>query len=109
MDAELASKQAVWEALSRTTLSQQVTTSHKLGEPTAEFCRSMIKMAKSFVSRPNFRGYSFKEDMEYEVVLALLKYWPKIPSGSTSAMIVSYFLNVSNAACMAYINREATR
>ena len=57
-------------------LLQEIRASRAAGRPTEELGRQLLRIAKGVAGRANFRGYSFREDIEAAAVLKMIRYLP---------------------------------
>lgn len=85
-------------------LEQAILQSQELGQPTAEFGKAILVMAKHIVRRPRFRGYPSHDDMIGSAALRVISVYKKYKRGRGGAF--AWMTSVISNACLRYLREE---
>ena len=84
---------------------REIRKAHKLGNPTPLLVAFMYKMANHMLNRPNFKPYSYRDDMVQYAMLMMMNSWKKFDE-TKSPYPTEYFKQVIKSAAIQYICRE---
>ena len=80
-----------------------------LGEASEELGIMLIKIASRYASKPNFYGYTFKDDMVGDAILRMLKNLGKIDLEHPRCNPFSYLTMICHNVFLAWISKSKRR
>lgn len=91
--------------LNNADMLEQVILSKQQGKITDELAKMFILLARRFASRPNFSGYSYRDEMEANAILQLTKEWRSFDETRYSNAF-SYYTQCCYTAFVSVLNAE---
>jgi DNA-directed RNA polymerase specialized sigma24 family protein len=91
--------------LSNKRLVPMVAECQQKGFVTDEMARAIMLLAHRYSRKPNFMGYSYREELEFEAVAQMVSAVPKI-NLEKSANVFAYLTTVSHNAMLRILNKE---
>lgn len=86
-------------------LLEQVVLSKEQGEITPKLATMFMRLVKRYGTKPNFSGYTFREDMESDALIMLCNNWHKFDETRFSNAF-AYYTQVVHNAFIQTLNKE---